>query len=88
MENNNEEIFKQFITEELIQQLNEASRQAVNESAIEINKERLVQQAIERQKQILAALESGLTTDLPPSETKRSLVDLKESKVQWVKDLF
>ncbi|MGG0847796.1 hypothetical protein [Peribacillus simplex] len=39
MENNNEEIFKQFITEELFQQLNEAARQAVNESAIEINKE-------------------------------------------------
>lgn len=25
---------------------------------------------------------------MPPSETKRSLVDLKESKVQWVKDVI
>jgi TRAP-type mannitol/chloroaromatic compound transport system substrate-binding protein len=80
VEFNDEKILQHFFNDKMLNELNQKLQQVVNECAVQINKERLILQAIDRNKQIQQALLSQLTTGLPPSKNKRSLVDLREDK--------
>ncbi|MCM3152255.1 hypothetical protein V8V54_07650 [Priestia megaterium] len=88
MESNDKNILQDFFDDERLSEINRMIQQVVNGHAVQTNKDRLLQQAIERNKQIQQALLSQLTTGLPPSQNKRSFVDLREDKEQWVKDVI